>query len=1039
VDPKNNTDEQLTNGQAQMRQRVPELGGYIKELNQTETQSKEKALIAQALYESPIHGMMVIDTQGTIVFINKIAAHGLGKSAGELIGNPISSFLPKDIAESRKQQGIKTLLSGKPTCFEDRHRRRHYEHHINPIINTDGKVAQLAIFSRDITARKRSEEKLQKAHNQLEQKVKERTTDLARVNELLQREIEERKLGEEALRKQRDRMQQYLDIAGVMFVVIGSDEKVKHINQMGCKILGYSESEIIGENWFDTYVPNRIRDQVRMVFQQILAGDVESVKYHENLILTRNGEEKLIAWHNTVLRNKTGEISATLSSGEDITVRKQMEKSLKRQEKRYRTLLENIPIGVYRNTPGPRGKNLLCNPAFYKMLGFDSEKEIQQVTISDMYCNPKERKAFSEKLQSRGHVSDEEILLRKKNGSTFWGSITAKAVHDKKGSVAYFDCTITDITARKKTEESLHESNERLITVLDSIDADIYAADIETYEIVFVNKHMRESFGNDLIGKRCWKVFRNESAPCAHCNVDKLFDTEDKPNGVYCWEIHNPITNKDYINYDRVITWVDGRYVRLQIAFDITDRKKYESALRQSEMRYRSVVEGSMQGIIIHQNWIIQFANRAAARIFGYANPKEMIGQHALSFADPEEQPELERRTAQIVRGECVQVHDGWQAVRKGDGERIWIQSTGNPISWKGQPAVLSFYTDVTDRKQAELALRESQEKYKMLAESSLTGVFIHQNGKYVFANKKFAEMHGYRTQELLGMDCLSLVHPDDREAIEQRISRTSKGEKWIDDYKVRRLRKDGSTIWCELMAKTIEYKQGPAVMGNIIDVTEGKRAEEQIKTSLAEKEVLLREIHHRVKNNLQVISSLLDMYATRSHIKEAIDTLQDARAKIHTMGLIHTQLYRSKRMDSIDMGGFIRDMAGFLSQTYGTHEKLVTHAIEASEVSLPVSVAIPCSLALTEAISNAYKHAFKDAQKGTIRISLQSSTIGMISMRVKDDGVGIPEQPDIYNGDSLGLTLIRNLVERQLGGKVQIRRDDGTEVVMEFMPSGHN
>jgi signal transduction histidine kinase/ActR/RegA family two-component response regulator len=146
---------------------------------------------------------------------------------------------------------------------------------------------------------------------------------------------------------------------------------------------------------------------------------------------------------------------------------------------------------------------------------------------------------------------------------------------------------ITELEAavieRKQAEEALRESRERLLTVLDSIDADIYAADMETYEILFMNSHMRDSFGDGLVGKICWKVFRGESEPCAHCTNNKLVDVDGKPAGVVIWEGQNPITGKWYINYDRAIKWVDGHLVRLQVATDITERKQLEAQLLQAQ------------------------------------------------------------------------------------------------------------------------------------------------------------------------------------------------------------------------------------------------------------------------------------------------------------------------------------------------------------------------------------------------------------------------------------------------------------------------
>ena len=118
--------------------------------------------------------------------------------------------------------------------------------------------------------------------------------------------------------------------------------------------------------------------------------------------------------------------------------------------------------------------------------------------------------------------------------------------------------------------------------VLNSIDADVYVADMETYEIIFMNEHMIENFSADYVGEICWKVFRNDGAPCSHCTNDKLLDSNGKPTGVIEWECQNPITKKWYTNFDRAIQWKDDRYFRLQVATNITERKKAEQSLRET-------------------------------------------------------------------------------------------------------------------------------------------------------------------------------------------------------------------------------------------------------------------------------------------------------------------------------------------------------------------------------------------------------------------------------------------------------------------------
>ena len=209
------------------------------------------------------------------------------------------------------------------------------------------------------------------------------------------------------------------------------------------------------------------------------------------------------------------------------------------------------------------------------------------------------------------------------------------------------------------------------------------------------------------------------------------------------------------------------------------------------------------------------------------------------------------------------------------------------------------------------------------------------------------------------------------------------------------------------------------------------RRAEEKVQASLKEKELLLQEIHHRVKNNLQIISSLLDMSSMRIADIQAVHFFEDARDKIHSMALIHSQLYRSDRFDRIDMRDHIQELLNYLSYIYDKRCN-ITPIVHAEDVHLSINQAIPCTLILNELISNAYKHAFKDEQKGSIEISMKVVD-NLFILSIRDNGDGFPAGMDVYKTDSLGLKLVRNLVQKQLRGRVEILQTEFTEFVIQF------
>jgi len=344
---------------------------------------------------------------------------------------------------------------------------------------------------------------------------------------------------------------------------------------------------------------------------------------------------------------------------------------------------------------------------------------------------------------------------------------------------------------------------------------------------------------------------------------------------------------------------------------------------------------------------------------------------------------------------------------------------------------------EISNRNKAVAALRESQERYQALFDRSLLCVFVNDSrGKFIDANQAALDLLGYTKEEISGLTFSSLLDQSQLPKafrIFDEIIKTG-SQKRPAEYKLRR--KDGNSVWVETEASLI-FPEGeaPAIQGIARDITDRKRAEEDLKASLKEKEALLREIHHRVKNNLQVISSLLDMRAMRTADKKIVDLCKDARAKIQTMALIHTHIYQSDTFTQIAMKDYVRDLVNFLTQVYSEKRRHVAIIVEEADVYLSVTQAMPFAIILNEAISNAFKHAFKKGQKGTIRISLKETGENTVSLKIKDDGVGFPEGIDIHNAQTLGLKLMRNLVRDQLKGQIKVEKNRGTEVIVEFKP----
>jgi two-component sensor histidine kinase/DNA-binding response OmpR family regulator len=321
---------------------------------------------------------------------------------------------------------------------------------------------------------------------------------------------------------------------------------------------------------------------------------------------------------------------------------------------------------------------------------------------------------------------------------------------------------------------------------------------------------------------------------------------------------------------------------------------------------------------------------------------------------------------------------------------------------------------EITGHKQTEKTLEYNRRCFHNIVERSADGIIIvDKNGIVRFANSTAEAIFGHKAEELVGEMFGFPVMA--KEFMEIDIIRSA-GEMGIGEMRVVETEWDGES----------------AYMISIRDITERKTYEEKLQASLREKETLMREIHHRVKNNLQIVSSLLNMQAMAATDEKVIEPLLDSRGRIQTMALIHTLLYQSENLERVDMGVTLRKLVNFQLEIYAKEKKAIATMVSAQWIILPIFQAIPCGLIINELVSNALKHAFKGMSEGKIDVSMRADG-DRITLGVKDNGVGIPEDVDIYTTGSLGLPLVKSLAEEQLHGKLKLKQEGGTGICIEF------
>jgi PAS domain S-box-containing protein len=534
---------------------------------------------------------------------------------------------------------------------------------------------------------------------------------------------------------------------------------------------------------------------------------------------------------------------------------------------------------------------------------------------------------------------------------------------------------------------------------------------------------------------------------------------------------------------------------------DVTERKRTEEALQQSEEKYRMLIDNMQDGVFIIQDEKIQFVNEAFARTAGYT-VEEILGRDFLDFIAPEDKERVIDNYSRRLAGENVHKEYEFSIMNK-DEARIIVNVNVGLITYRGRTASMGTIKDITERKQAEEALSWQVEINAAMVELSgtlLSPATVEDISALVLDHAKaltnspygyvgyIDPKTGYLVCPTMSRDMMDICKVTDKNNILKEF-RGLFG--WVINNRKPVLTNDPAndprstgtppghiaihrflSAPAMLKRKLVGELSVPSSVGNKIhvmryydkgdlvgqialansnrDYTERDLAlverladiyaiainrywvEEQIKESLTEKEVLLKEIHHRVKNNMQIISSLLRLQSRDVTEKKYIDMFTDSQNRITSMSLIHEKLYQSKGLAKIDFDDYIRDLANGLFQSYGANGNIGLK-IDVRDVSLGIDSAIPCGLVVNELVTNSLKHAFPDGRRGEVLISLHPTPGNMIELIVRDNGVSIPADIDIRKTESLGLHLVTILVENQLHGEINLDRSKGTEFLVRF------
>jgi PAS domain S-box-containing protein len=610
------------------------------------------------------------------------------------------------------------------------------------------------------------------------------------------------------------------------------------------------------------------------------------------------------------------------------------------------------------------------------------------------------------------------------------------------GKVSALKGVFQDITDHKRAEEALEQSEALYRTLVENCHDIIFIVDL-TGKFLFTNAAFHRVLGfseQDIQSINGFELVHPDDLS----EVQQVFAR--LPQGLiintleYRYRKHDGNFLCVATNAVPLYNASGNVYAALGISRDVTERKQVEETLEHERQQMEVILSALNTGLsLISKDMTVQWVNEKIRSMFP---PEDPIGKTCYRFYEERETICPQCGTLQSFdTGEICEI----ERYNPRDGR--WYYIISQPIQDASGTVinVLEAISDITARKRAEEALRESEERFRSIFEYSPLGIAIGSTADHrlLQVNPRLCEILGYTEHDLLKLTVSDITHPDDFEAELTHSQDVLTGKEPVYSLNKRYIRKDGTLRWVRVTTTVLPDPEGGPLLGLgiIEDITDRKQMEEQIKASLREKEVLLREIHHRVKNNLMVVTSLIEMQAEETTNPEALQLFRDLRNRVLAMSMVHEDLYQSENLEQIAFDPYLERLVNNIRQGFAKVPAAIK--IVADDIILDVNTAVPCGLIVAELVTNAFKYAFPSD------IDIPSQTEGMLqqpeirvemryvepayTLSVSDNGVGLPPGVDWRKANTLGMTLVRSWAVHQLSGEITVDSRAGTQVMITF------
>ncbi|MEW6210286.1 MAG: PAS domain S-box protein [Acidobacteriota bacterium] len=653
------------------------------------------------------------------------------------------------------------------------------------------------------------------------------------------RDITERKRMEEALRESEERFRLAIDAAqmGTWDWNLLTD-KVRRTGR-AYHLLGASE-EMLGDSpeaFFDRVHPLD-RQRIREALQRAIG---EGAPYSEEFrVLMPDGQVCWRAAQATIFRDDIGQPSRMVGIILDITERKRAEEALRLSEEKFAKAFRSGPNSMIISSLVD-GRYIEVNDTFLNLTGYAREEIIGRTTAEmNIWEKGEDRARLIKEIEEQGRVSNFETGYRKKSGEVGFVLLSAEVI-ELEGEPCLLAVS-ADITERRQTEEALRASERRFSKAFNASPNPMTIATLKEARFIDVNEAFLSVFGSrreDVIGRTVGEL-RIWVSPQVSARV---FRTLVQQGMVRDMEAEFRMSDGEVrtLTYSAEVIDLDGEKCVLSQSNDMTERKRTEQALRESEQMFRTLAETVAVGIYIYRDNRLVYANPAAEAIGGYTR-EELLDLDPWEAVHPDYREAVKERNLARREGAAAASRYEMKILTKA-GEERWVDVTTAAINYQGRDSLLVTSFDITERKRAEEALRESEQMFRTLTETITMAIYIYRGNRYLYVNSAAEKITGYSRDELMAMEFLALVYEEDKDRLIDYVERRRRGEQAPNRYEMRFVHKTGEVRWIDVTVAQIEYLGEPAYLVTAIEITERKQAE----AALRESQRLLSSITHNI------------------------------------------------------------------------------------------------------------------------------------------------------------------------------------------------